>query len=61
MNSRISKLTSRLGNRELAEILVEAGFATPGDIRRATNKRLKEIEGVGVAQVRAIRVIFPRR
>lgn len=61
MNSRISKLAKRLGDRELAEILVEAGFGLPGDIRRATNKQLKEIEGIGVAQVRTIRAVFPKR
>lgn len=61
MNSQVSKLASRLGDQGLAEILVEAGFGSPGDIRRATNKRLKEIEGIGVAQVRAIRAVFPKR
>lgn len=61
MNSRVAKLARRLGNVELAEILVAAGFGLPGDIRRATNKRLKEIEGIGVPQVRAIRAVFPKR
>ena len=61
MNSQVSKLANRLDDRELAEILVEAGFGLPSDIRRATNKRLKEIDGIGVAQVRAIRAVFPKR
>ena len=61
MNSLVSKLVARLGDRELAEILAEAGYGLPSDIRRATNKELKEIEGIGVRQVRAIRAVFPRR
>ena len=61
MNSLVSKLAARLGDVELTEILVEAGFGLPGDIRRATNKRLKEVEGIGVSQVRAIRAVFPKR
>ena len=61
MNPLIAKLVSRLNDRELAEILVEAGFGLPSDIRRATNKRLKEIDGIGVPQVRAIRTVFPKR
>ena len=61
MDPLTAKLARRLGDVELAEILVEAGFGLPGDIRRATNKRLKEVEGIGVSQVRAIRAVFPKR
>lgn len=61
MNPLMTKLAKRLGDAGLAEILTDAGFGLPGDIRRATNKRLKEVDGIGVSQVRTIRAVFPKR
>lgn len=57
MNS-VEKLARKLGDRELAEKLVEAGLRNPGDIRRATNKTITA--AVGRKGMRAVRAVFPK-
>lgn len=61
MDPLVAKLARLLGDLELAGTLVGAGFNTPHVIRKATNKQLKEVDGIGVAQVRLIRKHFKKR
>ena len=53
---RVRKLEKKLGDAELAQALVEAGFDNPAKIRAAKDKDLETVKGVGkgkLAQVRA--------
>jgi DNA integrity scanning protein DisA with diadenylate cyclase activity len=49
------KLARKLGDPRLAAALVEAGFDNPAKIRKATDKELRAIDGVGPATLKAIR------
>lgn len=52
---RVVKLNKRLQDKALAEKLVAAGLTTPRDIKAASNKRLKAVQGIGDATVAIIR------
>ena len=56
MNPKARKLAHMLGDKELAESLVEARLDNPRRIRSATNKELKVIK----VNVDKVRRVFPR-
>ena len=56
MSPKARKLAKLLGDRELAESLVEARLDNPRRIRSATNKELKGIR----VNVDKVRRVFPR-
>ena len=58
---RVAKLAIKLGDGALAEALVKAGFDNPAKIRRASNKELESVPGVGKAKRGAIRKKLPQR
>ena len=58
MNAKTWKLGRKLGDRELARALVEAGFSNPAKVRKASNKELEGVPGVGKAKREAIRKRF---
>lgn len=55
------KLAIKLGDRDLAAKLVDGGFNTPGDIRRASDEDLRAIKGIGQATVDGLRVRLGQR
>ena len=61
MDARIQKLTAKLGDAAVAAALVGAGFDNPAKIRKATDKDLEAVKGVGKATRAAIRAKIPRR
>jgi len=62
MDKRVLKLATKLGgDRGLAAVLVDAGYDTPAKVRKATNKKLEAIPGVGSATLERIRAKVPRK
>jgi len=61
MEPAVSKLSRKLGDTQLAKRLVEAGLGTPGKIRRAKDKDIKAVPGIGQSGVDKVREVFPRR
>ena len=57
----MSKLAIKLKDKALAERLIEAGFTSPAAIREASDKDLREIDGVGPVTLKAIRAKFASR
>ena len=57
----MSKLGIKLRDEALAARLHAAGFRNPTAIRRATDKELEAVSGVGKSAVKAIRARLPRR
>ena len=55
MDARVQKLAIKLGDSELAETLVEAGFDSPAKVRKAKDADLKKIKGIGDATVGKLR------
>jgi len=45
MNTKTTKLTRKLGDKELAEALVKAGFDNPAKLRAASDKALRDAVG----------------
>ena len=59
MNPSAAKLVNRYNvDSILAEALVEAGFASPGAIRRATIAELMTVPGVGRATARKLKELM---
>lgn len=54
----IEKLARKLGDRNLAEKLVEAGLKNPGMIRRASDRLIAA--AVGQENLAAVRAVFPK-
>ncbi len=42
-------------DKGVAEALVEAGYNTPAKIRKASDKKLKAVKGIGQATVQSVR------
>jgi len=61
MDARGLKLAMKLGDPELAEKLVRAGFDNPAKLRAASDKQLKAVPGVGQASLDKIRKKFKKR
>ena len=61
MEPKTAKLAHKLSDAALAGKLVEAGFDTEGKIKRATNKELRELAGLGQAELKRVRAAFPKR
>ena len=57
----MSKLAIKLKDPALAEKLQAAGFTNPSQIREASDKELKAINGIGSATLRDIRAKLPKR
>lgn len=55
MTAMLKKLAIKLKDAELAARLYEAGFQTPRDLRRASDKELEAIPGIGKATVQSLR------
>jgi hypothetical protein len=51
----------RLKDVELCKKLDGAGLGTPGRIRRAEDKDIKAVPGIGQAGLRRIREVFPKQ
>ena len=60
MDARVQKLAVKLRDRGLAAVLVDAGYDTPAKVRKATNKQLEAITGVGKTTLERIRARVPR-
>jgi len=60
MDARVQKLAIKLGDTELAQALVRAGLDTPRKIKRATDKELLAVPGVGQARRAELRKRFPQ-
>ena len=60
MDGRVQKLAIKLGDRGLAAILVDAGLDTPQKIRRATDKELEAVPGIGSVTKGKLRAQLPR-
>jgi hypothetical protein len=60
MKPETAKLAHELDDETLAGKLVGAGFDTPGRIKRATNKALRESAGLSHAEVKRVRAAFPK-
>jgi hypothetical protein len=58
-NPRVGKLVRKLNDVGLCEKLDGAGLGTPGKIRRAKDKAIKAIPGIGQAGLKKIREVFP--
>ena len=56
----VRKLAVKLGDTELAALLVEAGFINPRLIRDAANRALLAVPGIGQASLDKIRAVFPK-
>ena len=61
MNPKIQKLALKLGDPELAALLVAAGFDNPAKIRKAADKDLEAVKGIGKAAREKIRERLPKR
>lgn len=60
MEPATAKLARKLDDAALAGKLVGAGFSTPGRIERATDRELREGAGLGQAELKRVRAVFPR-
>ena len=58
---KVRKLTVKLGDADLAQKLVIAGFDNPARIRNAEDKDLRAIPGIGQASLDKIRGRLPKR
>ena len=58
--SAVHKLAVKLGDAELAALLVEAGFTNPRLIRDAVDRALLAVSGIGQAKLAQIRAVFPK-
>jgi DNA integrity scanning protein DisA with diadenylate cyclase activity len=54
------KLAVKLGDADLAERLVKAGFRNPQTIRNAEDKALEAVPGIGKAKREKIREKLPK-
>ena len=61
MNPSIQKLAIKLKDADLAALLVHAGFTSPSLIKRASDRQLLDVRGVGGATLAQIREKFPER
>ncbi len=61
MDPSTVKLAKKLNDAALAGKLVAAGFDTPGNIERTTNRDLRELAGLGQAELKQVRAVFPKR
>ena len=59
MDARVRKLQLKGIDLRDAQALVAAGFATPRDIKAASDRELRAVEGVGPAKLKQIRERFP--
>jgi len=57
----VQKLAMRIGDPELAALLVKAGFDCPAKVRAASDKDLEAVKGIGKGSVRNLRKKLPRR
>ena len=55
------KLAVKLGDPELAALLVDAGFDNPAKIRAAEDADLEAVNGIGKSSVAKLRKKLPRR
>ena len=55
------KLAVKLGDPELAALLVAAGFDNPAKIRAAEDEDLQAVKGIGKGSVAKLRKKLPRR
>ncbi len=42
-------------DKDVAEALVEAGYNTPAKIRKASDKKLKAVRGIGQVTIQSVR------
>ena len=61
MDAKVQKLGIKLGEPGLAALLANAGFDNPAKIRKAEDKDLRAIPGIGQASLDKIRGRLPRR
>ena len=61
MDVKVQKLAIKLRDAELAQKLVIAGFDNPAKIRRAEDKDLRAIPGIGQASLDKIRGRLPKK
>jgi len=61
LDAKTKKLGMKLGDGALAEALVAAGFDNPAKIRKASDKALEEVPGIGKAKRAEIRKKLPKR
>ena len=59
MNTKAGKLAHKLGDKELAGALVEAGLDNPAKLRAASDKAIRDV--VGVAKLDKVRGKFRKR
>jgi len=59
MDATVQKLAIKLGDPELAEALVEAGYDNPAKLRKATDKDLEKV--VGKSKLSKVRGKFKAR
>ena len=60
MNGKVLKLGLKIRDMDLAEKLVLAGFDNPAKIRKAADKDLEAVPGIGKASKDKIRKRLPR-
>lgn len=60
MKPETAKLAHKLDDAALAGKLVAARFDTPGRIERATDRELREGAGLGQAELKRVRAVFPK-
>ena len=61
MDAKTQKLALKIGDRELAGLLVVAGFDNPAKIRKAADGELEAVKGIGKASREKIRERLPKR
>lgn len=61
VDPRVQKLALKLRDLDLASRLVAAGFDNPAKIRKAADKDLKAVPGVGQASVDKLRKRLPKK
>jgi len=59
MNTKTTKLAHKLGDEDLAEALVKAGFDNPAKLRAASDKALRD--AVGQGNLDKVRAKYRRR
>ena len=47
----VDKLAIKLKDADLAQLLCDAGYTTPGAIRKASDKELLAVKGIGPAKL----------
>ena len=61
MSAKLHRLAIKLDDRDLAGLLVNAGFDNPAKIREATDEQLEAVPGIGKATRGRLRKKFAKR